>query len=97
MLQIVMIQTLKHKGLKLFYTIGDSSKLSHDMIEKIKDILTALDRAQVIEDMDRPYFRLHSLKGNMNEFYAVTVRSNWRIIFTFEDGDAYDVELIDYH
>jgi proteic killer suppression protein len=33
----------------------------------------------------------------MQGFWAVTVRANWRIVFTFQDGDAYDVELIDYH
>jgi toxin HigB-1 len=92
-----MIKTIKHKGLKLFYSSNDKSKLPPDMIEKIRDILTSLDQADSIEHMDRPYFRLHALKGNMNGFYAATVRANWRIIFKFEDGNAYDVELIDYH
>jgi len=42
-------------------------------------------------------FRLHALKGDRKGFWSVTVRANWRIIFRFEDGDADDVELIDYH
>ncbi len=92
-----MIKTFKHKGLKLFYTSYDKSKLPPDMVEKISDILSLLDVADVVLDMDRPSFRLHPLKGNMNGFYAVTVRANWRIVFKFEDGNAYDVELIDYH
>jgi toxin HigB-1 len=67
------------------------------MVEKISDILSRLDVADTILDMDRPSFRLHSLKGNMNGFHSVTVRANWRIIFRFENSNAYDVELIDYH
>jgi plasmid maintenance system killer protein len=42
-------------------------------------------------------FQLHSLKGNFKDFYAVTVRSNWRIIFSFKGGNAFNVDFIDYH
>ncbi len=59
MLHIIMIKTIKHKGLKLFYSHGDVSKLTPDMVDKIGDILTALDNADRVEDMDQPYFRLH--------------------------------------
>lgn len=47
--------------------------------------------------MDLPGFRLHRLKGDLKGFWAVTVRANWRVIFRFEDGDAWDVDLTDYH
>jgi proteic killer suppression protein len=40
---------------------------------------------------------LHPLKGNLKDFWSVTVRANWRIIFRFEDGDVFDVDLLDYH
>jgi toxin HigB-1 len=33
----------------------------------------------------------------LQSFWSVTVSSNWRIIFRFEEGDAHDVDLIDYH
>jgi proteic killer suppression protein len=39
----------------------------------------------------------HPLKGGLKGFYAVTVRANWRVIYRFENGNAYDVSLIDYH
>lgn len=42
-------------------------------------------------------FRLHRLKGDLKDFWSVTVRANWRVIFPLEEGDAYDVDLIDYH
>ena len=38
-----------------------------------------------------------SLKGDLNGHWAVTVKANWRIIFRFEEGDAFDVDLVDYH
>jgi proteic killer suppression protein len=44
-----------------------------------------------------PGFGLHPLKGDLKDFCSVTVRANWRIIFRFEDGDVYDVDLLDYH
>ncbi len=47
--------------------------------------------------MNLPGFRLHPLKGNLAGYWAVSVSGNWRVIFRFEDGDAVDVNLIDYH
>jgi toxin HigB-1 len=41
--------------------------------------------------------RLHSLKGQMKGFWAVTVRANWRVIFHFTEGHAKDVAYVDYH
>jgi proteic killer suppression protein len=40
---------------------------------------------------------LHPLKGNRKGVWATTVRANWRMTFRFERGDAYDVDLEDYH
>ena len=47
--------------------------------------------------MNLPTFRLHQLKGDLKRYYSVTVRSNWRIIFSFEDGNAFNVDFVDYH
>jgi proteic killer suppression protein len=47
--------------------------------------------------MDLPGLRLHSLKGQMKGFWAVTVRANWRVIFYFTEGHAEDVDYVDYH
>ena len=47
--------------------------------------------------MNVPSFRLHRLTGDLKQFWSVTVRANWRIIFRFEDGMALDVDLVDYH
>ncbi len=48
-------------------------------------------------DMNAPGLRLHTLRGSLQGFYAVTVSGNWRVIFRFENGDAWDVDYLDYH
>ncbi|MDQ2844248.1 MAG: type II toxin-antitoxin system RelE/ParE family toxin [Acidobacteriota bacterium] len=60
-------------------------------------ILTVLYVASAPQALDLPRYRLHPLKGELKGFWSVTVKTNWRIIFRFEDTDAFDVELIDYH
>lgn len=92
-----MIQTFKHKGLKRLFENGETKGVLADHVEKIENILAVLNRAASPRDMDLPGFKFHPLKGDRKGFYGVTVRANWRIIFRFEEGNACDVELIDYH
>jgi toxin HigB-1 len=92
-----MIATFRHKGLRRLFEDDDRSKLPQEMVERIRDLLTALDAAPTIEDMDLPTFRLHALKGDLKGYWAVSVRANWRLIFRFDEGAAYDVDLVDYH
>jgi toxin HigB-1 len=91
-----MIQGFKSKGLKKLYT-GDRSGIRPDLLATIEEILTVLDSATTPQALNLPGYRLHALKGDLKGFWSVTVRANWRIIFRFEDGNALDVELIDYH
>ena len=56
-----------------------------------------MDQASKPEHMDLLAFRLHPLKGDLSGFWSVTVQANWRIIFRVEDGDATDVDYLDYH
>jgi proteic killer suppression protein len=67
------------------------------LLEIVEDILARLDEADTVQAMDLPGYRLHPLKGNLKGFWSVTVRANWRIVFRFEENDAFDIELIDYH
>jgi proteic killer suppression protein len=66
-------------------------------VQKLRDIVARLDAAGNVADMDLPGFRLHPLKGDLKGFWSVTVRANWRVVFRFADGDAFDVDYIDYH
>jgi proteic killer suppression protein len=92
-----MIKSFRHKGLKLLFEEDDGKKLPPDMLVRIRIILSTLHAAQDIEGMNLPTFRLHPLKGDLKDFYTVTVRSNWRIIFSFEGGNAFNVDFVDYH
>lgn len=92
-----MIISYKHKGLEIYATKGDRSKLQQQHVEKIKIILTRLDAAKTVQAMNQPGYNLHQLTGDLKNFYAVKVSGNWRIVFRFEDENAYDVDYIDYH
>lgn len=91
-----MIESFRHKGLKKLFEDDDRSRLPPDLVERIRDVLAALDATTTIEGLDRPSLRLHPLKGKLKGFWAVTVRANWRIVFRFRDGTAYDVDFLDY-
>lgn len=92
-----MIQTFKHKGLKRLYEHGDRRGLPSERIERIENTLGRLDIAKAPVDLDLPGYRLHALKGDWKNYWSVKVSGNWRIIFRIEDGDVFDVNLIDYH
>jgi proteic killer suppression protein len=92
-----MIENFRHRGLKRLYEQGDKSLIRPDMLTRVERILARLDEAKRIEDVDMHDFKLHPLKGDLKGFWSVTVRANWRIIFRFDDGRVFDVELIDYH
>ena len=92
-----MIRTFKHRGLKRLFERGDRGKVRANQLEVIEDILGFLDIAVRSQDLNMPGYNLHPLKGNLKGFWSVKVSRNWRIIFRFKDGDALDVDLIDYH
>jgi proteic killer suppression protein len=93
----MVIRTFRHKGLKRLFENDDRRRLPAEDVDKIRRILARLDAARSPEDMDAPGFRLHPLKGDLKGFWAATVPANWRVIFRFEDGHAFDVDYLDYH
>jgi toxin HigB-1 len=92
-----VIKGFRHRGLQRLYERDDPRGIRPDLLGKVQNVLSILDAAASPRSLDLPGYRIHPLKGARAGFWAVTVRANWRIIFTFRDGDAYDVELIDYH
>ncbi len=68
-----------------------------DITDKAELYFTILDRSQAVQELDIRGFGFHRLTGNLKGFYSVWVSRNHRIIFRFEDGNAFDVDLIDYH
>jgi proteic killer suppression protein len=91
-----MIRTIRHRGLRRLFEQDDPSGVNLEHAGKPRNILATLHAAQTVAHMDLPGFRLHPLRGASKGFWAVTVRANWRVIFRF-DGDAEDVDYVDYH
>lgn len=92
-----MIQSFHHKGLRLFFEKGDGSKIQPTHQKRLRLILTILHGANEVGDVNFPGSSLHRLKGDLKEFWSVTVSGNWRVICRFENGDAQDVDYLDYH
>ena len=92
-----MIESFRHKGLKRLFEDGERKGVRPQFVDRIENILGLLDAANTVQDMNLPSFRLHPLSGDLNGFWPVTVRANWRITFRFEDGKVLDVDLVDYH
>lgn len=62
------------------------------------DLLLALNVAKALSDLSPlKTVGLHKLKGERKKQWAMTVNARWRICFEFRNGDAYEVEIVDYH
>lgn len=94
---ISMIKSFVHKGLQEFFETGTKKGIQAEHSAKLGRILDRLDASICARDMDLPGYRLHQLKGNMQDLWSVTVNGNWRITFYFEGQDAYLVDYQDYH
>lgn len=92
-----MIVSFKHKGLKLFYEKGDASRLQPQHVSKIRLILTRLDAAKAVEELNVPGYGLHELKGDLKGHWSIKVDKNYRITFRVEIENVREVDYIDYH
>ena len=92
-----MIKSFRHKGLRSLFESGKAAGVHASHVKRLRMQLAALDTAQVIDDMDIPDFRLHSLKGEMRGRWSITVNGNWRLTFEFDNGNAHILDYEDYH
>jgi proteic killer suppression protein len=82
---------------RLFAT-GKSRRLPPDILRRAVMRLTQLDAATVLEDMRQPPSnRLEALSGNRAGQWSIRINDQWRVCFRFERGNAFDVEIVDYH
>ena len=92
------IQSFRHKGLQRLFEQGDARGLPQGQKQKLLDVLAALDTAESPSEMALfPGWRLHPLKGRLKGLWSITISGNWRVVFRFEQGDALDVDFMDYH
>ena len=92
-----MIGSFQDKQLKRFWEKGSQKGINTKDTERLSDILDALDAATKPSDVDLPGFAFHPLKGDRKGQFAVTIRSNWRIVFEWKDGEPIRVRQEDYH
>ena len=92
-----MIKSFRHRGLKRYYEQDDPRYLPPALTGRIGKILGLMDAADSLDGMKLPALRLHKLTGDLKGHWSVSVTGNWRISFTFKDGEFHNLELIDYH
>lgn len=91
-----MIKTFRHKGLAKLWNKGKASDVPAELRKRILERLNALDSARSLHDLRVPQYRLHEWKGSPG-LWSIDVSGQWRILFRFKDGDAYDVDLQQPH
>ena len=75
-----------------------STKLPRDIQRTARRKLIYLDDAEDLQDLlAPPGNHLEKLKGNRSGQYSIRINDQWRVCFTWQDGDAVDVEITDYH
>ncbi len=92
-----MINSFRHKGLRVFFQTGKKAGIQAKHADRLRLIIARLNAASEPRDMNLPGLRLHKLKGDFKDFWAVEVSGNWRVIFKFDNQDVIDVDYIDYH
>ena len=93
-----MIQTFANRETQRLYETGDSARLPPALLRRAIRRLQYVDLAHRLGDLAAlPSNRLHALKGDRRGRHAIAINAQWRICFRFVDGDAYDVEVTDYH
>ena len=92
-----MIESFAHKGLENFFLTGNTKGIQHKHAKRLRFVLSWLDAASRIEDVNFPGSMLHQLKGDLQGIWSIKVSDNWRITFRFQNGNAQIVNYLDYH
>lgn len=96
-----MIESIKGKTTQdIFDGVNSKAarKVPKDLHERSRDLLDSLNAIVRVDDLKTPPSnRLHKLKGDLKEFWSISINSQWRIIFKWDGSNANDVEIIDYH
>ncbi len=93
-----MIKSWANSTSRRFFEENKFARFRGLDIEAAQDLLAALDAATSLKDLSPlQSIGLHRLKGDRKGQWAMTVNGPWRICFRFKEGDAHDVEIVDYH
>ncbi|MCF6193655.1 MAG: type II toxin-antitoxin system RelE/ParE family toxin [Kangiellaceae bacterium] len=93
-----MIKTFSDRYTKALYETGKSRKFPPDILSRASRKLEYVNLAYTVDDLKvPPGNKLHQLTNDRVGQHAIVINDQWRICFKFEDGDAFDVEVCDYH
>jgi toxin HigB-1 len=93
-----MIQSFASSETEYFFATGKSRRLPRDILKRATMRLTQLDGAIGLDDLCIPSSnRLEALVRERAGQWSIRINDQWRVCFRFENGDAYDVEIVDYH
>jgi len=93
-----MIKSCKCKETEKILKMENSNKLPKNIHQRAYDKLRMLNNAINLTDLRiPPSNRLEKLSGDRKEQYSIRINDKWRICFEWEDGDAHNVEIVDYH
>ncbi len=93
-----MIKSFLDQETREVFKTGKSRDLPAGVCMVARRKLFQLDKAKTLDDLKTPPGnRLEALKGNLKGFYSIRVNRQYWIIFRFENGNAYDVAIVDYH
>lgn len=93
---IGVIKSFRHKGLAELFDTGASGKVGSDVRGRVLRRLDALEQAMTLADLHVPGFDFHALRGNPKR-YSLHVNGPWCVTFEWVDGDAWRVDLEQYH
>jgi len=93
-----MIRSFRDKHTELLFNRNKPGRYPSEIIRRAKRKLNLIDAADTIHDLKvPPGNRLEQLSGNRDGQWSIRINQQWRICFEWRNGDAYNVEIIDYH
>lgn len=93
-----MIRLFASAETERFFATGKSRRLPTEILKRAAMRLTQLNAATSVEDLRiPPSNRLEALKGDRKGQWSIRIDNQWRLCFRFTEGDAFDVEIVDYH
>ena len=93
-----MIKSFKGKETEKVWTRKFSKKLPEDIQKKARRKLLMLNAASTLEDLKvPPNNRLEKLTGDRKDDYSIRINDQWRVCFKFQNGEAFEVEIVEYH
>jgi len=93
-----VIKTFADKRTQELYVTGKAGRFPPDIVKRALRKLEQINAATALSDLRvPPSNRLHALGRDREGQHSISVNDQWRICFLFEDGEAFDVEVCDYH